>query len=64
MHISIVSIFVICVIAGLCWYVNETLNAVPVLKKVVAVVIVVVAVLCLLQSMGVMGDWNSSVRVN
>jgi hypothetical protein len=63
MHISIIGIFVICVVAGLCWYVNETLNTVPVLKKVVAVIIVVVAVLCLLQSVGVLGSYNSDISV-
>ena len=63
MHISIVGIFVICVVAGLCWYVNETLNSVPVLKKVVAVIIVVVAVICLLQSTGVLGNYNGNISV-
>lgn len=63
MHISIVNIFVICVIAGLCWYVNEALNTVPVLKKVVSVIIIVVAVLCLLQSTGLIGGLNTSVTV-
>ena len=60
MDVNIIQIIVIVVIAGLAWYVNETLNSVPVLKKVISVIIVVVAVLCLLQSLGVM---NSGIRI-
>ncbi len=63
MHINIMAILVICVIAGLCWWVNQQLNTVPVLNKVVSVVIVVVAVLLLLQSMGLIGT-NTTVRLN
>jgi hypothetical protein len=61
MDVNIMQILVICIVAGLCWYVNSTLNPVPVLKKVVGVVIVVVAVLLLLQSLGIMHS-NVSVR--
>ncbi len=52
MHIDIGAIFVICVIAGLCYWVNMMLNKVPVLNTVVSVIIVVVAVLLLMQSVG------------
>lgn len=62
MEINIVGIFVICILAGLAWYVNAALNAVPVLNKVVCVIIVVVAVLLLLQSMGLSGGTHISVH--
>lgn len=61
MHINFGEIFVICVIAGLCLYVNEMLNKVPVLKTVATVVIVVVSVLLLLQSVSLI---NTNIRVN
>lgn len=61
MHVELTQILVICVVAGLCWYVNAMLNPVAVLNKVVSVVIVIVAVLLLLQSLGLM---NSGVTVN
>ncbi len=61
MHIDLGNIFVICVIAGLCYYVNEMLNKVPLLKTVVTVIIVVVAVLLLLQSVGLI---NTNVSVS
>ncbi len=64
MEINVIQIIVICVLAGLAWWVNETLNTVPILKKVVSVVIVVAAVIILLQSLGVMGSMNTHVRVN
>jgi hypothetical protein len=51
--INILQLIVICIIAGLCWWANETLNTVPVLKKVIQVLIVVVAVLLVLNSLGV-----------
>jgi uncharacterized membrane protein YwzB len=54
--VNIIQLIVIVIIAGLCWWANESLNNVPVLKKVVQVLIVVVAVLLVLQSLGVMGD--------
>jgi hypothetical protein len=56
MDINIIQLIVICVIAGLCWWANETLNSVPILKKVVQVIIMVAAVLLVLQSLGVMGS--------
>lgn len=63
MEINIIQIFVICVLAGLAGYVNETLNNIPVLKKVIAVLIVVVAVLLLLQSLHVINNTNTSIHV-
>jgi predicted tellurium resistance membrane protein TerC len=63
MTINIMAILVICVIAGLCYWVNQQLNTTPVLNKVVAVIIVVVAVLLILQSMGLIGT-NTTVRLN
>ncbi len=63
MSINMGSILLICVLAGLAWYVNEALNTVPVLKKVVSVIIVVVAVLLLLQSMGLI-ETSTTVRLN
>lgn len=62
MEINVISILVICVLAALAWYVNATLNTVPVLNKVVSVIIVVVAVLLLLQSMGLTGGTHISVH--
>lgn len=56
MDIDIIRIIVIIVIAGLCWFANEKLNNIPVLKTVIQVIIVVVAVLLLLQSLGIMGN--------
>jgi len=64
MDINVMQIVVILVVAGLAYWVNETLNSVPVLKTVVKVVIVVVAVLLLLQSLGIMGDMHSHIHVN
>lgn len=63
MTINIVSIIVIIIIAGLCYWVNETANMVPVLKTVVKVLIVIIAVLLLLQSMGLIGG-STSIHVN
>lgn len=61
MHVQMGEIFLICVIACLCWYVNATLNTVAVLNKVVSVIIVVVGVLLLLQSLGLL---HSGITVN
>ena len=61
MTINLIQIIVILVIAGLCWYSNEKLNSVPVLKNVVSVLIVVVSVLMLLQSSGLIGTSSSIV---
>lgn len=44
MDINVLQIIVIIILACLAWYVNEALNTVPVLKKVVSVIIVVVSV--------------------
>ena len=63
MDINVISIVVICILAGLAIWVNDQLNNVPVLKKVVMVVIVVVAVILLLQSLGVMGSMHSHIEV-
>jgi hypothetical protein len=60
--INIIQLIVIIVIAGLCWWANETLNNIPVLKKVIQVLIVVIAVLLVLQSLGIMGS-NTTIRV-
>ena len=62
MDIHLMQIVVILIIAGLCWYANEALNSVPVLKTVIRVIIVVVSVLLLLQSLGLV-DSHSSVSV-
>lgn len=56
MHVDIMTIVVICIIAGLCYWVNEKLNAVPVVKTVVQVIIVVVAVLLILQSLNLVSS--------
>lgn len=62
MDIDIIRILVICVVAGLCWWANNKLNTVPVLRKVVQVIIVVVAVLLVLQSLGVMSSTHIRIR--
>ena len=64
MEINIIQIVVICILAGLAYWANDKLNTVPVFKTVVQVLIVVVAVLLLLQSLGIMGSLNTNVRVN
>jgi hypothetical protein len=53
MDINLIQIIVIIILAGLAWWANEMLNKIPVLKTVVSVIIVVVAVLCLLDSLGI-----------
>lgn len=63
MTIDIITILVICIIAGLAWYVNAALNTVPVLNKVVQVIIVVAAVLLLLQSLGLIGSSHTQVII-
>lgn len=52
MHINLQDVFLTIVIGCLCWYVNASLNTVPILNKIVSVVIVVVSVLFLLQYCG------------
>lgn len=59
MHINITGILVICILAGLAYWVNDQLNYVPILKTIVRVVIVVVAVLLFLQSCGLIGNHTS-----
>jgi hypothetical protein len=64
MDINIWEIFVICVLAGLAYWANGKLNTVPLLKNVLDVLIVVVAVLLLLQSLGLGGNVNTHIKVN
>ena len=59
MHINIMDILVIVILAGLCYYVNNALNNVPVLKNVINVIIIVVSVLLILQSVGLVGSYSS-----
>ena len=63
MEINIMSILVICIVAGLAWWVNETLNNIPKLKQVIQVLIVVVSVLLVLQSLGIVNS-GTSLRVS
>ena len=53
MEVNVIQLIVICVLAGLAYWANDKLNNVPLLKTIVQVVIVVVAVLMLMQSLGV-----------
>ena len=53
MEVNVIQLIVICVLAGLAYWANDKLNNVPFLKTIVQVVIVVVAVLMLMQSLGV-----------
>lgn len=64
MNIDIIQIIVIIVFTGLSYWANDMLNKVPTLKQVVSVLIVVVAVLMLLQSLGIMGSMHTHVIVN
>ena len=64
MDINIFQIIVIVILAGLAYWANGKLNTVPVLKTVLDVVIVVVAILLLLQSLGLMGHMDTHYRVN
>ncbi len=59
MTINLMQIIVIIVIAGLCWYANNALNQIPVLRNVVNVLIVVVSVLMLLSSVGLIGGMGT-----
>lgn len=56
MDINIIQLVVICIIAGLAWFANDKLNNIPTLKGIIQVLIVVVAVLLILQSLGIMGN--------
>jgi hypothetical protein len=60
MDINIIQIILIIVLSGLAWYANDKLNNVPTLKPIVQVLIVVVAVLCLLSSLGI---WHNSSHI-
>lgn len=64
MDINVMGIIVVCILAGLAWWVNEALNTIPVLKKVIQVIIVVVAVLLVMQNCGLLGSVNTHVHVN
>lgn len=48
METDIIKIVVICIVAGLLWWANDSLNTVPKLKQVVSVLVIVVGVLCVL----------------
>ena len=61
MEVNVIELVVICVFAGLAYWVNDKLNNVPMLKTVIQVVIVVVAVFMIMQSLGVI---NGHVRVS
>ena len=60
MQVNVIELVVICIFAGLAYWVNDKLNNVPMLKTVIQVIIVVVAVFLIMQSLGVI---NSHVRV-
>lgn len=64
MDINFKEIIVIVVIASLCWYGNETLNRVPGLKPIISFLIILISVLCLLQSTGLMTGMHSHVVVS
>jgi hypothetical protein len=63
MQINLIAILVIVILAGLCYYANNALNNVPVLKNVINVIIVVVSVLMILQSTGLLGSTHSTIIV-
>ena len=63
MDINFGYIICIIVIGSLCWYGNEILNKIPVLKPVVCFLIVAVCVVCLLDALGLMHGIHN-VRVN
>jgi predicted PurR-regulated permease PerM len=62
MDVNILQLVVICAIAWLCWWVNDMLNKVPILNTVIKVIIVVVAVLLVLQSLGLVSGGHISVH--
>lgn len=64
MNIDIMQVIGIIIIAGLVYWTNDKLNNVPTLKKIVQVLIVVVAVVLLLQSIGIIGSINPRINVN
>lgn len=63
MEINFGYIICIIVIGSLCWYGNEILNKMPLLKPIVSFLIVAVAVICLLDALGLMHGIHS-MRVN
>lgn len=56
MSINIMQLIVIITLCGLAYWVNETLNKVPVMNTVIKVIIVVVGVLLVLQSCGLLAS--------
>lgn len=60
--INVIGILVIVVLASLAWWVNEQVNKLPVLSKIVRIIIVVVAVLALLYSLGMISGPAVTVR--
>ena len=62
MDINIMAIILILVFSGLAWWVNEKLNSIPMLKTVIQVLIVVVAIVLLLQSLGVINGGHITIR--
>jgi hypothetical protein len=62
MTIHILELALIIGLSILAWWVNDKLNNIPVLKNVIQVLIVVVAILLVLQSIGAIGGGNISVR--
>jgi len=62
MDINVIQIVVICILAGLAYWANDKLNNVPLLKTVIQVIIVVVAVLMVMQSLGVINAGHISVK--
>lgn len=62
MTINVLGIVLIVIFAGLAWWANETLNKVPTLKPIIQVIIVVVAVVLLLQSVGLIGGPTVVIR--
>lgn len=63
MDINVIQIILIIVLAGLAYWANDILNNVPTLKQVVQVLIVVVAVILLLQSLGIIGGTSTHIIV-
>lgn len=64
MEINVIQIAVIIILACLAWWVNATLNTVPILNKIISVIIVVVSVLLVLQACGLMSGLGAHIRVN
>ncbi len=63
MDINILAIVVVIILAGLCWYANEQLNNIPVLKSIIRVLIVVLSVLMVMQNMGLLGYVGRTVHI-